>query len=61
MIPLARGVAILNLHTRLTYLETNATSLLDIAAFGAAGVDLVHLTGYVNPLLPTACLVCEST
>ena len=44
MFPLARGVAILKSHTRLTYLETNA-SPLDIAAFGAAGVHLVHLTG----------------
>jgi len=44
MILLARGVAIFGLHTRLTYLETNA-SPLDIAALGAAGVHLVHLTG----------------
>jgi hypothetical protein len=42
MIPLAFGVAIFNSLTRLTYLESDASPL---AALGAAGVHLVHLTG----------------
>ena len=39
MLLLARGVAILNLHTRFACLETDATLL---AAVGTADVDLVH-------------------
>ena len=38
MISLARSVAILNLHTRLTRLQTDAL----LAALGTADVDLVH-------------------
>jgi hypothetical protein len=39
MILLAFGVAIFDRHTRLAYLETDASLL---AALGAAGVPLVH-------------------
>jgi hypothetical protein len=39
---LAFGVAILNSHTRLTYLETSAPVPLLLAALGAAGIDMVH-------------------
>jgi hypothetical protein len=42
MIPLTFGIAILDEHTRLTSLETDAF-LLHLAAFSAADdVDLVH-------------------
>ena len=42
MFVLTRGVAILGVHTFLARLETDAPFL---AALGAAGADLVHLTG----------------
>ena len=41
MTPLAKNVAILDEHTRLTRLETNASLY---AALGTADVDLVHNT-----------------
>jgi hypothetical protein len=41
MIPLTIGVAILDEHTPVTSLETDAF-LLHLAAFSAADVDLVH-------------------
>jgi hypothetical protein len=47
MIPLTLGVAILDGHTRLACLETDAPI---IAALGAADVDLVH------HLLDTICI-----
>ena len=42
------GIAILDEHTRLTCLETNASIS---AAFGTAGVDLVHLEEYLDNFL----------
>jgi hypothetical protein len=42
MIPLAFGVAILDEHTRLTCLETDASPLLLATISTADDVDLVH-------------------
>jgi hypothetical protein len=46
MFVLARGIAILGLHTSLARLETNAPLL---AALGAAGVNMVHPDINPNP------------
>jgi hypothetical protein len=58
MILLALGIAVLDAHTRLAHLETDATPLL-LAALGAAACRHYFMIAHVGKLLRVLVEVCR--